>query len=49
MQKYNDKDALFDEIRKTAALCIKNFEEIDEADKNVHYDGVDRTPQEIIA
>ena len=49
MQKYEDKDALVDEIKKTAALFIKEFEEIDEADKNVRYDGVDRTPQEIIA
>ncbi len=49
MQAYNDKNALMTEIKKTADLFIIEFEDIHEADKNIRYDEVDRTPQEIIA
>lgn len=49
MQEYSDKNALIAEIAKTADLFIKEFDGIDEADKNVRYEEVDRTPQEIIA
>jgi len=49
MQEYNNKDALITEIKKTADLFIKEFEDINEAEKNIRYDEVDRTPQEIIA
>jgi len=49
MQGYIDKNALVNEIKSTAALFIKEFEDVAEADKNIRYDGVDRTPQEIIA
>jgi hypothetical protein len=49
MQEYNDKSILITEIRKTAELFIKEFDEVAEADKSIRYDDVDRTPQEIIA
>ena len=49
MQEYTDKNAFVSEIRKTADLFIKEFEDIAETDRNVRYDEVDRTPQEIIA
>ncbi len=49
MQNYDSKDALIAEIRKTADLFIKEFEDISELDKNLFFDEVDRTPQEIIA
>jgi hypothetical protein len=49
MQEYNDKGTLIAEIRKTAELFIKEFDEVTEADKSIRYDDVDRTPQEIIA
>jgi len=49
MQEYADKNALIAEIKNTANLFIKEFDNISEADKNVRYDEVDRTPREIIA
>ncbi|MDR1579014.1 MAG: ClbS/DfsB family four-helix bundle protein [Synergistaceae bacterium] len=49
MQEYESKQALIDEITKTAELFIKEFDGIAETDKDVRYDDVDRTPQEIIA
>jgi hypothetical protein len=49
MQEYADKNALIAEIRNTAGLFIKEFDEIAEADKDVRHDEADRTPQEIIA
>lgn len=49
MQEYNNKDALVAEIYKTADIFIKEFEDVEEADKDIRYDEVDRTPQEIIA
>ena len=49
MQEYRNKKALIDEIKGTANLFIQEFEGIVEADKDVRHDGVDRTPQEIIA
>ncbi len=49
MQEYADKNALIAEIRKTADLFIKEFEGVADADKDVRHDGVDRTPQEMIA
>jgi len=49
MQEYADKNALIAEIRNTASLFIKEFDGIAEADKNIRYDDVDRTPQEMIA
>lgn len=49
MLQYNDKKAMVSEIKKTADLFIKEFDDIDEVDKDIRYDQVDRTPQEIIA
>ena len=49
MQEYADKKALITEIKDTAKLFNKEFEAIAEADKNIRYTEVDRTPQEIIA
>ena len=49
MQEYADKKALATEIKDTAKLFIIEFEDIAEADKNIRYSEVDRTPQEIIA
>ncbi len=49
MLEYNDKNAMVSEIKKAADLFIKEFEDVDEADKNIRYEQVDRTPQEIIA
>jgi len=40
---------LINEIKALADLFIKEFEDVAEADKNVRYYAVDRTPQEIIA
>lgn len=49
MQTYTDKRALISEIEKTAALFIAEFDGIAEADKNLRLEGVDRTPQEMLA
>ena len=49
MQAYSDKKALIAEIEKTAALFITEFNDIAEADKSLRLDGVDRTPQEMLA
>ncbi len=49
MQEYADRNALIAEIRKTADLFIKEFEDVAESDKDIRYDGVDRTPKECIA
>jgi hypothetical protein len=49
MQEYSSKSAFIDEIKKTAKLFIDEFEEIEESEKNIRYNEVDRTPQEIIA
>ncbi|MCL2082360.1 MAG: ClbS/DfsB family four-helix bundle protein [Oscillospiraceae bacterium] len=48
MQEYTSKAALIDEIRKTAGLFIKEFDDVADADKDLRFDGVDRTPGEII-
>jgi hypothetical protein len=49
MQEYNSKSAFIDEINKTAQLFIREFDGIEEINKNTRYSEVDRTPQEIIA
>ena len=49
MQEYASKKALIDEIRKTAELFIKEFDDVSDDDKDLLLDGVDRTPGEIIA
>lgn len=49
MAEYVHKAALIAEIEKTSKAFIKEFDDIKEDDKNIRYDGVDRTPQEIVA
>lgn len=49
MQEYASKDALIHEIRRTADLFLKEFDDVSNADQDIRFDGVDRTPQEIIS
>ncbi|MEA5136086.1 MAG: ClbS/DfsB family four-helix bundle protein [Candidatus Fimivivens sp.] len=49
MQAYSDKKALVAEIEKTAALFIAEFDDVAEADINLRFEEVDRTPQEMLA
>jgi hypothetical protein len=43
------KKALVNEIKNTADAFIKEFDDIQENEEDLHFDGVDRTPQEMIA
>ena len=49
MQEYATKGAFISEIRKTADLFIKEFDAVQESDKDMRVGDADRTPQEIIA
>lgn len=49
MQEYTSKEALVEEIKKTAAQFIGEFDDVAEKDSNLRLEGVDRTPREIIA
>jgi len=49
MQEYADKETFIDVIKKTAGLFIKEFNDVSEIDKDLLLDGVDRTPQEMLA
>jgi hypothetical protein len=49
MQSYASKEALVEEIQKRYTLFDKEFDAISEDEKDQHIDGVDRTPQEMIA
>ncbi|MET1248184.1 ClbS/DfsB family four-helix bundle protein [Sporolactobacillus sp. STCC-11] len=49
MQSYTSKEALVEEIQKRYVLFDKEFETISEDKKDHCVDGVDRTPQEMIA
>lgn len=49
MNEYTSKKNLTDEIKKTADAFIMEFDDVQEADKDLRLDDVDRTPQEIIA
>jgi hypothetical protein len=49
MNEYISIKNLTDEIKKTADAFIKEFDDLQEADKDLRLDGVDRTPQEMIA
>ncbi|MCL2046408.1 MAG: ClbS/DfsB family four-helix bundle protein [Oscillospiraceae bacterium] len=49
MAEYKDKNALVSEIKKTSELFIKEFDDIEESDRHIRYDDVDRTPQEMLA
>lgn len=49
MQEYADKQALINEIQKTAALFIQEFDNVTDPELDTRFDGVDRTPREILA
>ena len=46
MQEYTDKKALVTEIKKTADIFIREFEDVAEIDRDIRFDEVDRTPQQ---
>ena len=49
MQGYESKEALVAEIRRTAELFIREFDDVAEADADTRLEGVDRTPREMLA
>ena len=49
MDGYSSKQALVDEIRRTANLFIGEFDGISESDANLLLSGVDRTPAQMLA
>ncbi|MFB1051880.1 ClbS/DfsB family four-helix bundle protein [Paraliobacillus sp. JSM ZJ581] len=49
MQAYTSKQALIDEITKRAALFIDEFRSINNLDKDILVDEVNRTPSQMIA
>ena len=49
MQEYTSKEALAEEINKTATLFIEEFDDLVDKDIDLRLDGVDRTPREMIA
>lgn len=49
MQEYNSKEEFIQEIQKTSQAFLKEFDTVQEEDKNLRLDEVDRTPQEILA
>lgn len=49
MQEYTSKEALIEEIQKTAAQFIGEFDHVADEDSDLRLEGVDRTPREMIA
>lgn len=49
MQEYTSKEAFAEEIKKTAALFIREFDGIADSDSDLRLEGADRTPREMIA
>lgn len=49
MQEYANKQALIDEITKRAKLFINEFRTVNNLDKDIFVDGVDKTPSQMIA
>jgi hypothetical protein len=49
MDGYGSKQALVDEIRRTADLFIGEFDAVSEADASLLLSGVDRTPAQMLA
>jgi hypothetical protein len=49
VKEYQNKATLAEEITKTAAAFIAEFNDIIEEDKDLRIESVDRTPQEMIA
>ncbi len=46
---YKNKKELIEEIEKTAQLFISEFDTVKENDKNKNFEGIDRTPAQMIA
>lgn len=49
MPKYNSKEELIIQIQKTSELFIREFNDIDEREKDKVVEGVDRTPSQMIS
>lgn len=49
MQEYTSKEALAEEINKTANLCIEEFDDVADKDIDLKLESVDRTTREMIA
>lgn len=49
MQGYESKEALIDEVTKRGKLFIDEFDPIDNSDKDIFIDEVDRTPAQMIS
>ncbi|MDR0895270.1 MAG: ClbS/DfsB family four-helix bundle protein [Prevotellaceae bacterium] len=49
MKEYTSKQELIDEIKSASSGFVKEFVNVREDDKDLRMDGVDRTPQEMIA
>lgn len=49
MKEYSTKKGLVEEIKKSAAKFIQEFETVQDADGDIRMEGVDRTPREMIA
>lgn len=49
MAKYKTKKELILEIEKTANLFINEFRDINETQKDLVVEGIDRTPSQMIA
>lgn len=49
MQEYTSKEALIEEIQKTAFQFIGEFDNVADEDSDLRLEGVDRTPREMIA
>ena len=49
MQEYTSKEALIEEIQKTASQFIGEFDNVADEDSDLRLEGVDRTPREMIA
>lgn len=47
--EYKNKEELLDELNKRAKLFINEFQEVQEEEKDVFVEGVDRTPAQIIS
>lgn len=47
--EYKNKEELLDELNKRAKLFINEFQEVQEEEKDIFVEGVDRTPAQIIS
>lgn len=49
MQEYASREAIIEEIQKTEAQLIGEFDDIPDGDSDIRLEGVDRTPREVLA